>query len=168
LTFLDLVQLRVVRALRGETLSLQSIREAAETAVDLFDTSHPLASVRLKTDGRRIFSRLLESDADVLVELARPAQSALRADFEESLREISYATETGLANRWYVAGPDGGVVIDPRISFGTPVVVRANVPTHIIREQGRSAPDPERLAQWFQLDAKQVKDALRYEELLAA
>src|SRR5207244_9887968 len=52
LTFLDLVQLRVVKALRDADIALQRIRAAAEGAVDLFATSHPFASIRFKTDGR--------------------------------------------------------------------------------------------------------------------
>ena len=166
LTFLDLVQLRVVKALRDEDIALQRIRMAAEEAVELFETSHPFASVRFKTDGRRLFA---EAPGDAgLVELKRPSQGALREVLEDSLREISYATTTGLANRWYVAGRDGGVVIDPRISFGAPVVENANVPTHIIRDQARVTPDEHRLASWFALEVGQVRNALRYEDQLAA
>jgi len=86
---------------------------------------------------------------------------------EQSLREISYATETGLANRWHVAGPGGGIVIDPRIAFGEPVVEGVNVPTRTIWEQSQADKEPEALASWFRLDVKQVKDALRYEAQLA-
>jgi uncharacterized protein (DUF433 family) len=168
LTFLDLVQLRVVKALRDADIALQRIRTAAEGAVDLFGTSHPFASVRFKTDGRRLFADVPQSGpGQALVELGRPSQATLRTMLDKSLREISYAT-TGLADRWFVAGPDGGVVIDPRISFGTPVVVKANVPTHIIRDQARVTPDEHLLASWFALDVSQIRNALRYEEQLAA
>lgn len=168
LTFLDLVQLRVVKALRDVPIPLQRIRTAALGAVDVFSTSHPFASVRFKTDGRRLFADVAQPGNEVaLVELGRPSQRALRQILEKSLREISYAT-TGFADRWYANGPKGGVVIDPRISFGTPVVVSANVPTHVIRDQARVTPDEKRLASWFDLEVSQIRDALRYEEQLAA
>jgi len=168
LTFLDLVQLRVVKALRDEKLALQRIRTAAEEAVELFGTSHPFASVRFKTDGRRLFADVPQPQSpDVLVELRRPSRSTVRGVLEDSLREISYAT-TGLADRWYAAGPKGGVVIEPRIAFGKPVVETANVPTEVIREQARVTPDIRQVASWFALAPKQIMDALRYEEQLAA
>lgn len=168
LTFLDLVQLRVVKALRDEEIALQRIRTAAEQAVILFSTSHPFASVRFKTDGRSLFANLSQEDSpDVLVELQRPTRATVRAVLEDSLREISYAT-TGLADRWYVAGPKGGVVVDPRISFGKPVVENANVPTEVIRDQARATSDIHALASWFALEPRQIRNALHYEEQLAA
>jgi uncharacterized protein (DUF433 family) len=166
LTFLDLVQLRVVRALRLDAkVPLQRIRTAAEVAADLFSTSHPLAFVRFKTEGRRIFASL-DGDQDfAMVELSAPAQGAL--DVFAQLREISYLTETGLAGRWYPNGEKGGVVIDPKLAFGAPVLIDSGVPTHAIWEQSKSVKEPIRLADWFRLDVQRVNDALRYESELA-
>jgi uncharacterized protein (DUF433 family) len=169
LTFLDLVQLRVVQGFRGAGVPLQRIRTAAVTAADIFETSHPLASERFKTDGRDIFAHALDRGADLgLVKLSAAAQKAFPQMVEESLREISYATETKLAERWYVAGRDGGIVIDPRIAFGAPVIERVNVPTRVVWEQAQSEPEPDALARWFDLDLAQVRSALKYEERLLA
>ena len=56
LTFVDLVQLRVVRAFREAGAPLQRIRMAAQFAGEVFGTSHPLAHLRLKTEGRGVWS----------------------------------------------------------------------------------------------------------------
>lgn len=167
LTFLDLVQLRVVRAFREAGVPLQRIRSAGEIAGDLFGTSHPLAHLRFKTEGRGVWSDATTTGEREIMNLSDAGQRAFPEVVAESLKEISYATEPELADRWYAAGPGGGVVVDPQIAFGAPVVVKANVPTGAVWAQSRSEPDVHRLASWFRLDVRQVQDAIRFEERLA-
>jgi uncharacterized protein (DUF433 family) len=169
LTFLDLLQLRVVQGFRRANVPLQRIRVAAQTAAELFGTSHPLALERFRTDGRGIFADLLAQAAPHgIVHLGEAAQAVFPEMVEQSLREISYTTETHLASRWYVAGPGGGIVVDPQIAFGAPVIDGVNVPTHVVWDQAQSEPEPEKLAAWFRLELKQVQDCLRYEQLARA
>lgn len=169
LTFLDLLQLRVVHGFRRAGNPLQRIRIAAQTAADLFGTSHPLALERFRTDGRGIFADLLVHETRrSLVHLGEAAQSVFPEMVEQSLKEIRYTTETHLASRWYLAGPGGGIVVDPQIAFGMPVIDVVNVPTRVIWDQAQSEPEPEKLAAWFRLELKQVQDSLRYEQLARA
>lgn len=167
LTFLDLVQLRVVRAFREAGVPLQRIRSAGETAGDLFGTSHPLAHLRFKTEGKGVWNDITTKAEREVMNLSAAGQRAFPEVVAESLKEVSYATEPELADRWYAAGPGGGVVLDPEVAFGAPVVVNANVPTGAIWAQSRSEPDVHRLASWFRLDVRQVQDAMRLEERLA-
>jgi uncharacterized protein (DUF433 family)/DNA-binding transcriptional MerR regulator len=167
LTFLDLVQLRVVRAFREAGVPLQRIRVAGETAGDLFGTSHPLAHLRFKTEGRSVWSDMANTREREVMNLSAAGQRAFPEVVAESLKEIGYAPEPGLADRWYAAGPGGGVVVDPEIAFGAPVLVGANVPTATVWSQSQSEPDVHRLASWFRLDLRQVQDAIRFEERLS-
>jgi uncharacterized protein (DUF433 family) len=167
LTFLDLVQLRVVRAFREAGVPLQRIRVAGEVAGDLFGTSHPLAHLRFKTEGRSVWSDVAAAGGRHVVNLSAAGQHAFPEVVAESLKEVSYATEPGLADRWYAAGPGGGVVLDPEIAFGAPVLVDSNVPTAAVWSQAQSEPDVHRLASWFRLDVRQVQDAIRFEERLS-
>jgi len=115
LTFLDLVQLRVVQGFRKAGVPLQRIRVAALTAADVFGASHPFAFERFKTDGRDVFAKVVVDAAEVgLLNLSSGGQRAFPEWVEQSLRELTFATKTRLAERWYIAGPGGGVVIDPR------------------------------------------------------
>lgn len=167
LTFLDLIQLRVVRAFREAGVPLQRIRTAGEVAGELFGTSHPLAHVRFKTEGRSVWSDVVTNAEREVMNLSSSGQRAFPEVVAESLKEVSYAADPSLADRWYAAGPGGGVVLDPGIAFGAPVVVHANVPTGTIWAQSQSEPDVHRLASWFRLDVRQVQDAIRFEERLA-
>lgn len=168
LTFLDLVQLRLVQGFRGAGVPLQKIRTAGVTAADVFRTSHPFASERFKTDGRDIFAEVVVDATDVgLLNLSAAGQRTFPEHVERSLRELTFATETRLARRWHAAGVGGGIIVDPGIAFGRPVVEGTGVPTSVIWEQSHTESEAS-LAQWFRLEEKQIRDALRYEETLLA
>lgn len=59
LGFFDLMEIRFVHAFRQHGVSLQHIRKALEKAHELFDLDYPLSTLRLKTDGRKIFAEIL-------------------------------------------------------------------------------------------------------------
>lgn len=167
LTFLDLVQLRVVRGLRLDAhVPLQRIRTASKSAAKVFGTSHPLASVRFLADSGHVFALARgHGYSTQLIELSAPPQMAIDAVLRQSIREID-ASETGLARRWYPLGASGGIVIDPQIAFGSPVLEDSGIPTRAIWEQSRVVSEPTRLADWFRIDVSRIADALRYEEVL--
>src|SRR5690348_1230939 len=54
LGFLDLMELRFVRAFRKHGVSLQHIRQVLAKARDLIRSEHPLSTRRFKTDGKDI------------------------------------------------------------------------------------------------------------------
>src|SRR5438270_929137 len=58
LTFLELVELLLVKLFREEGVSMPVIRKAAEEAARRFDTPYPFAVKRFDTDGQRIFATL--------------------------------------------------------------------------------------------------------------
>ncbi len=83
-TMLDVVQLKVVRRLREEGLSLAKIRTALKFIRDLPDEPAPLAELEIATDGRRIFVR--RSDDAVIDVLAH--QYVLRLPLADLLAEV--------------------------------------------------------------------------------
>ena len=61
ISFLDLVELRVVRALRSNGISLQAIRYAIGYAKQKFSIERPLSALIFKTDGPEILVDALEA-----------------------------------------------------------------------------------------------------------
>src|SRR6266540_2061091 len=57
LSFEDLLEVRVVQALRRRGLSLQYIRDAHREASVLFGTRHPFSTQRILSDGIRVFAK---------------------------------------------------------------------------------------------------------------
>ncbi len=168
-TFLDLVELLVVKGFRNEGVPLKHIRIAAEEARDIFQTDHPLATEHLETDGRHIFGRLQDEwGFPGLVSLSERGQWVFAEAVEGYLRQIDYDLETQLAIRWWPAGRDGSVVIDPKIAFGAPHIADTGVPTTALYEPIAARDEPDVVARWFGLDPEQVEAAVRYERELRA
>ena len=79
---------------------------------------------------------------------------------EDRFAEFDY--EYDLALKWHVAGRQSTVLIDPRISFGAPMV--SGVPTWIVRgrwEAGETVADMK--TDFPGLTDDTINDALRFE-----
>lgn len=168
-TFLDLVELLVVKGFRKEGVPLKHIRIAAEEAAELFHTDHPLATQRLETDGRHIFARVQDSRGRVgLVSLSERRQSVFPKAVEAYLRQLDFDLETRLALRWWPAGKERPVVLDPKVCFGRPHIAGTGVPTEAVYGPVAAGDDPDRVAEWFNLKRDQVRAAVAYEQGLRA
>lgn len=83
-TIVDVVQLKIVRRLREQGLSLGKIRTALEGIRDLPDEPAPLAELEIAPDGSRLFVR--RSDDAVIDVLAH--QYVLRLSLAELVAEV--------------------------------------------------------------------------------
>ncbi len=168
-TFLDLIELLVVKGFRKEGVPLKHIRIAAEVASELFQTAHPLATQHLQTDGRHIFARVQEERGFFgLVSLSERGQWVFAGAVERYLREIDYDLETRLARRWWPAGRGGSVVIDPKVAFGAPHIASTGIPTTVLYEPIAAGDDPVAVARWFRVEPEQVEAAVRFEREIRA
>ena len=69
LSFLDLIEVRFLYAFKKLGVSWTTIREAAEKARDLLETSHPFSTKRFSTDGKNILvtiSKTLDNDKKLM------------------------------------------------------------------------------------------------------
>lgn len=170
LSFLELMELRVVKAIVDAGVSLQHVRAAAQLASATFDTEHPFASRRVFTDGRAIFSAVTEDvQPPNVVRWQRGDIDQVIAGgvFEQFLREIEFDSRTSLAFRWWPLGRERPVVLDPRISFGAPIVEGTAVRTAVVARMARHASLQE-AAVAFELQLQQASAAVAFERELAA
>lgn len=118
ISFSDLLEIRVVRALRRAGVSIQAIRFAIKFARDKFASERPLVSLGFKTDGQEILIEALEQDGELMsLSRKRPGQKVFAEVVAQSLNDLEY--ENGEAVLWR---PTKGksIVIDPKRSFGSP------------------------------------------------
>jgi uncharacterized protein (DUF433 family) len=169
LTFLDLMELRVVKALVDRGLSLQHVRRAATIASHIFDTPYPFASRRFYTDGLKAFASLSPDRGDKrVVELSeRHLQIIAGETFERYLEEIDFDPDSSLARRWWPLGREVPVVLDPRIAFGAPVVEGTATRTEVVCALAHRA-DRRATADAYQVPLESVGAAVRFEKFLAA
>lgn len=170
LSFLELMELRVVKAVVDAGVTLQHVRQAARLAAEHFDTAHPFASRRVFTDGRAIFSAVSEdADAPDVVKWHRDEIEQVIAGgvFDRFLAEIEFDEATALAGRWWPLGRTRPIVLDPRIAFGAPIVSGTAVRTAIVARLARRT-SPEEAAVAYEIERGQVAAAVEFEDLLAA
>jgi uncharacterized protein (DUF433 family) len=170
LSFLELMELRVVKALVDRDVSLQHVRRAAQVAAERFGTRHPFASRRVFTDGRHIFSAISdEMDAPNVVKwtAAEIDQVVAGPVFDQFLSEIEFDAGTSLAERWWPRGRRVPVVLDPKVSFGAPIVAGTGIRTSALaRLAGASSVRDAAIA--YEIDLAQARAAVDFEGALAA
>ena len=168
LSYLELMEVAVVATFRRLGVSLQKIRKARDYTAQVMNSPFPFAEYQFKTEGQHMLMDLGEADRDStiagLVVADAGGQTAWQSEIEDRLRQFDY--ERDLAIVWHVAGHASPIVIDPRVSFGAPVV--RGVPTWALRGRARAGETIQELAEDFQLTREHVVAALAFEGVLEA
>ena len=166
LSFLDLIEVRIVNSLRAHKISWKLIRMAERHAREVFKTDHPFAMKKFKTDGRSIFADLRKTHGErPLIDLA-DNQLTFRKVIEPHLKDIDFDGENHAA-RWWPMGAGHRVLLDPKRCFGQPIV-REGVPTSVLARAVKREQSVETVAKWFEVQVRAVRDAIQFERDLAA
>lgn len=170
LSFHELMELRVVKAIVDLGVTLQHVRRAAQLASDRFSTRHPFASQRVFTDGRHIFSAVsdeIESPNVVKWTPHEIDQVIAGKVFDHFLTEIEFDVTTSLARRWWPRGRTVPIILDPLISFGAPIIHGTGIRTASLARMARGSSARE-AAVAYEVDVEQVEAAVAFERALAA
>lgn len=168
-TFRDLMELRFVNAFHIAGASWRRILRAAEYAGQWFGTDYPFSHRRFQTDGADIF----DYNNSGLEQVSQKGQMAFAAIIGPSLfNPVHYIDDVPV--RWYPAEEWGldsvgrNVMIDPKFSFGAPVVSECHIPTDTLYcnfiAEGRSA---EAVARSYMVSESTIWQAVAFEEELA-
>jgi uncharacterized protein (DUF433 family) len=129
--FAALVEAFVLRALRNELgFTKGQIADTVADVRDTFGTDFALASKRIATDGIDIFIE----HADGAFARVGDHQVLIRDIVGNYLRYITWAEDSDYAARLKLPGfsNDAQVIVDPRFSWGDPVVERNKVPIRAV------------------------------------
>lgn len=169
LSFLDMMEMRFIHAFRENRISLQTIREAARRACELFRQDHPFTRKRFSTDGRRIFAEIAgqSSPEPGLLDLVK-SQYAFHRVLKPTLYKSLEFSEGDEVRLWYPMWPRRQVVVDPERSFGRPLVDQVGVPTEVLAQAVNAEGSVERVARWFDVPVAAVTTAVDFEQALAS
>lgn len=174
LTFVELVELMYIKAFRKAGAPWPLIREASAVAARLAGSDHPFATRKFFADPRGIYALLDEVEGGPsLVRLEGHGQHAFREIVQPYLRQLEF-DPADLPSRWWPMGREGGVVVDPRRSFGAPVLASAGIPTRTLADMYRgerkydAARALDRVARMYEIAPQEVNQALRFEGWRAA
>jgi uncharacterized protein (DUF433 family) len=163
LSYLQLIEVAVVAALRQAGVSLNTIRVAKEYVAQRLNAEFPFAQYTFKTDGKELLMALSEFDRkesnDKLIVVSKQGQLGWKQILDSRLKEFEY--QKGLAVKWRLGGANSSIIIDPQVSFGAPAV--KGVPTWTIRGRLDAGESIEDIADDFSLDLTDVRQALKFE-----
>jgi uncharacterized protein (DUF433 family) len=161
LSFLDLIEVLVIGELRRVGVSLQTIRKAHEAMVSELKTVHPFSHKDIFTDGKKVFVRITDrvKPADLCEVLSK--QGHFWEVMIQHLKQIDYSEDLRLAERWRIAQ---GIVIDPAVSFGKPVISRRRTTTRAIAmAYYANEEDYDLVADLFDIRGEDVRHAVDFE-----
>ncbi|MBI3367119.1 MAG: DUF433 domain-containing protein [Burkholderiales bacterium] len=172
LSFANVCELHVLAALRrNHRVSMPTVRDSLDYVSRELALPRPLIARAFLTDGVSLFVE----HASMLLNTSQGGQMALRGDFEKALARIEYS-RAGMPVRlfpftrtsWSLADQPQAVVIDPRLAFGRPALVRGGVTTAVVEDRFRAGDSPAEMAEDYRVDESDIWEAIRFEQRLVA
>ena len=106
---------------------------------------------------------------DTLVNASRSGQLAIKETLKHLLNRVEWNEQDIAVRLFPFIQPEGDetkiLYIDPRISFGKPVIAGKGVPTNSIAELYEAGDEIEDIAYEFDCTPEQVKAAIKFEFL---
>ena len=165
--FLDLVEIRCVDAFIREGVSWKTLRRAHDNARQALKVSHPFCTNQFKVAGRAIILELpQEDDEAVLWDIARD-QRLFGRIVRPFMKDLEFV-DGELPSRWWPRGKSHLVALDPRRSFGHPIIFRDGIPTNVLARSAKANRSIQEVARWFEISPASVREAVDYEQQLAA
>lgn len=161
LGFRDLIEARIVNALRGMRIGLPTIRQCIERARQIVGDERPFSTQEFKTDGRNIFLEITRGLEEPVFINLRNSQGVFKRVVEPSLQDLDFGP-TG-AERWWLLHGKRTVVADPARSFGQPILADYGISTARMVEAVEAEGSVEQAARVYEIKPRLVRDALAYE-----
>jgi uncharacterized protein (DUF433 family) len=166
ISFFNVVETHVLRALRTEHgIPLHAVRAALDYAETELGIEHVLLSDSLLTGRGEVF---LEQYGR-LISLSRSGQLAMRQMLEIYLKRVQ-RDDRHIPVRLFPflrqepTSSSEAVVIDPKVSFGQPIVAGSGIRTSMIVSRIDAGETVEHLAHDYGLTPEQINDALLFEK----
>lgn len=164
LSFENLAEAHVLSACRrAHKIPLSPIRAALDYVARAYGSKHPLIERDFETDGASLFINHLGK----LINASEQGQVMMREVVQQHLKRLD--RDGGRVVRLYpftrtsLADSPKSVVIDPKISFGRPVLATARIPTSALAERYRAGESIDHLAEDYGCTRLEVEEAIRCE-----
>lgn len=165
-SFLDLIDLRVVGRFRDREISMQTIRRVYQKLGQQLQSKHPFAHAKLTVFGKTVMQQVADEVGGEQLREVLTGQEAMPRILEKFLRDVTYDDDTRLALRWDI---HRGVVIDPQRNLGKPISADGGAGSYVLaRCYAANGNNADLVADLFHTSAQAVLDAVDFEESLKA
>ena len=167
-SFLQLIEMVVAARFRKNRITFKRVRAAYDSAKTEWKLAYPFAHRQLGELVEHVAYWLEPEARDKSVRsLGSPEQWSLPGLVMEIVRQLHY-DESDLAAKWYPAGKEAPIVIDPRVSAGLPTIAGRGVTVDALRKRWKAGYTIEFIADDFRMKADVVERALQYADAVAA
>jgi uncharacterized protein (DUF433 family) len=169
LSFINLVEAFVLAGIRREhEIPLPKVRKAVDYLRRTFSSTRPLSDEQFETDGVDLFVEKMRA----LIGATQEGQIQMRDIIRDRLERVRRDPKGVPQKIVLFPARSGGkgtadVVIDPRLSFGRPVLDRLGVRTAILAERFDAGDSIEVLAKEYEAPPEAIQNAIRCERRAA-
>ena len=172
LSFNNVVEIFVLDELRRRGFSLQHLRRVLDYLKREFpQVDHALVRLDLSISNRHLFAKWNER----LVNLSLEGQFALEELLRTFLSRVEHDPAGAGVFKLYpfvtkqrTADAPKTVVMDPRVSFGRPVLTGSGIPTAVIADRFRAGESIASIAGDYDRTKAEIEEAIRYETVRIA
>lgn len=163
LSFIELAEIIVVVRFRQKPVKLEELRKAYSYAKDYLGIEYPFAHIKLKTDGVNVLAVYEKDHPEAsLLAMNKRGQWTLPQQVINALELFDYEDE--FVARWYPAGKNVPIVVDPRYSSGRPSIPHRRLPISLLYNRWKAGENIPYIASDYILSRDVVEEALRYAE----
>jgi len=145
---------------RIQRVPLPEIRTYIDTWRQKLQVPYPLAHQQpYAGPGRHLMDQAETREGDTVIYRFHDGQLILTPWAQEFVRKVDF--DHSIASRYWPAGRDQRVVIDPQRSFGAPTI--EGIRTEVLYEMFAAGDPIDEIADGYDLDRSRVEAAVRYE-----
>ena len=164
LSFINLIEAYVLASIRREyRLSMNKIRKGLDFISQMYPSDNPLAEKGFETDGLSLFLR----ETGLVYDISRGSGQIVLEDVVKEYMQRIERDLHGLPIKLYPFSGTGkpdeprSILIDPKISFGRPILSNTSVPVEIIVERYRAGESMRELAGDYKCNQEKIEEAIR-------
>ena len=167
LSFSNLIEAHVLRALRTEHgVSVKALRQAVEFAEKKLGIERLLLRPELRSDAGQVF---LDRYGE-LIDLSASGQLAMRQVLQAHLKRVTWDDQRFPVRLHPFVGGEAissgmPIAIDPKISFGRPVIISRGISTAAIVDRIDAGETVAHLAADYDLTVAEIDEAVLYERV---
>lgn len=160
ISFYDLIDVKIAVELKRRKVSMQRIRKVYTKLGTAWSTAHPFCYRRFYICKNDVYAEIQnEHGAEMLIDVLTD-QGFDRTVMTPFLDSLEFDPDSELAERWMISD---GVILDPCIRFGMPVIRDTRIPAEIIAATYRSEGNDDRYtAGLYGISQTEVKNAVAF------
>ncbi|NJL01588.1 MAG: DUF433 domain-containing protein [Spirulinaceae cyanobacterium RM2_2_10] len=165
ISFINLIEAHVLRIIRVvHSVELKKVRDALDYIDEKWGKPHSLAHYQFETDGIELFIETLHN----FINVSRGGQLTMREALKGLLERVEW-DEDQLAARIFMGvtgiSPDAQcpIIIDPRVSFGRPLLVGVGVSTAVVTDAFNAGDRIGAIAADYDCTPAQIQAAIQFE-----